>query len=161
MPASQMYQATYVLNNAAIKLLPTAGPEVIPAPGAGRMLVFMSAYVLCDCQAGAYVGASGGNDNLAFYVNEQVSNYLVNGGGFGSNFEILFTDTEQVGGVWFAPLALAPSAGGNNYTDSPKDSTGMTNQPMLLIASTASGNFTGGNAANTLKAIINYTIIDV
>jgi len=140
-------QATVVLTDAQIKALPTTPVELVAAPGPGKVLIQVGAIAILDSVANAYTNLAGriqvGNDNGgAFTAGWNVSGFLNDGvqmrsssGPFGA-----FTD----GSSLYQP-----------YLSEVEDTN------LALHAVAASGAFTGGNAANTLRLTVWYAIVDV
>jgi hypothetical protein len=69
--------------------------------------------------------------------------------------------------LWVVHAALGyPIAALNNdwasFVTSINNVTAFTNQPLeMVISNSDSGDFTDGDAGNTIKVIVNYTVIDV
>ena len=141
---------TVILTDAQIKALPTTAIELVAAPGASKFIFLQSALIVSNCQAGTYISGDFAGGSLGFSVVNSVSFSLLEG-----DLESLLTDTSQLGTVWFQ---------GNHATAkvaAPKAMGDTVNQPLTLVAGNGSGNYTGGNAANTLKVTVLYVIMDV
>src|SRR5688572_24644115 len=84
MPTSQIYEARVVLTNAQIKSLvtdsafPAVGREIVPAPGVGKDLVFLSGVLLIDATAGAYTNIDADYAVIGFKKSAYISSVLVN-----------------------------------------------------------------------------------
>jgi hypothetical protein len=140
-------QATAVLTDAQVKALPTTPVELVAAPGPGSVLSQIGAIGILDSTAGAYTNLVGrievGNDDgAAFTTGWNASGFLNDGvqirssnGPFGA-----FVD-----GAGLYQVSLADVEDTN----------------LALHAVGASGAFTGGHAANTLRLTVWYAIVNL
>jgi hypothetical protein len=144
---ASIQSATVTLTDAQIKALPTTYIEVVAAPGIRKMLVLQSALIQF------YI--SGGN-----YTNVDIGSYLIIGYGdwaVDASSIVLFSGSEN---NLFSVLTTAQdgdlTAGyltaGNNT---------LQENIALKVISSNSGNFTGGNPANTLKVTVYYVVVDL
>lgn len=166
MPASQQLWIEKVLTDAEIKALPNVFPEIVAAPGAGKMIKFDSGVVIVDCQAGPYDNIDDGCD-IAFFVSDQVSALLANSASF-TLVTNLLTDDSGVNYTVLSPQArLYGTVSGTDLSGTlqagrVRSASDATNQPLLFGADNGIlGNFTMGNAANSMKITAFYYIIDV
>ena len=154
-----------VLTDEQIKELPTTPVEIVPAPGAGKIILplygvarlqWVSDYdnIHEAAQLRFVVGTAG--DALFPFRQDNasdVSGLLAGGGPDGS---IGWSPTRFSGKV---PVAPGPVLGSGTAQFYDSD---LVNFPLVFQADNgASGNFTGGNADNSLKVTVLYTIIDV
>jgi hypothetical protein len=149
-----VYQHKIVLTDAQIKALPTTPIEIFSALGENKAVNIFAAVIRCDFSAGAYTNVDASyvdlslqpanlpmlvkdpasSINLIPFETADIKNYLISG---------QFT----VNGGY--NLALPFSEGiFNNY-------------PVSLWCTNEAGNFTGGNAANTLSVTVLYSIVDL
>lgn len=146
------------LTDAQIKALPTTPVTLVAAPGAGKVLVPVHAVLALrwtgdysNINAAATLTLGTGNNAtmavLSESVNSAVTLLLANA----SNTVSLMLPEGYVGASTFAPIFSSP--GGDLDTS-------FINQPLGLSATNpAAGNFTGGNAANSLKvSVLYYTL---
>lgn len=153
MPDSQVYLASRILTNDEIKALPTTAIQVVPAPGEGRMLLWLAATYKLDTTAGAYTVDAGSSWQVMLGTQEASGVCLIN--------SVMLQTAVNVGRF---PIDAAPGTGDFSgllvagfFTKAASE-----NQP-LLIKDDWSGvpNYTDGNAANTLQVHILYSVIDV
>ena len=156
-------KASVTLTDAQVKALPTTSIEIVAAPGAGRVIVpfyawfyvnWTADYSNINAAARIGVGYSGSLSSALSQFQEaafEVSNLLVDGA---SHHAFLGPNTEPYDG------------GGGNLRVSGigqfQDEPGVTNTALEVFAvNPTNGNFTGGDAANTIKVTVLYSIIDV
>lgn len=163
MSNTQLYSASATLTDAQIKALPTVngglGYEIVPAPGAGKMLLFITGIVSCDTTGGpydnfaglatAYFGLTGSQESsLAIpQSNFNLYDWLT----YGSPAFIVFSPNLDLD----VPTSL--------LTPVPAQALdGLANASLkFLINNVGEGDLTGGSAANSMKITAIYTIIDV
>jgi hypothetical protein len=142
------------LTDAEVKDLPSTYLEIIAAPGANKMILFHSAVGVLDATAGAYsdVELNGG---VMFA-------HGIGGGSLISTVGLIAMQaTKQI--LSFQPLHQDLTVGpytGYAYDLGSGSASFMINQPLCLIAYN-NLDFGGGNAANTLKLSVYYSIIDI
>lgn len=152
LPDSIVATATITLTDAQIKALPTTGIEIVPAPGAGRVLRPYLALIISNF-ATVYTNLDAGN--LGMVIDDgagDVTDYC-------SMTGMMNSTTRKVASM--GPYSVTDDASGNGVV--PRlNLTGAENSPLTLFASNAAaGNLTGGNAANTLKVIVHYVSFTV
>lgn len=158
MPASQIFQAPILLTDAQIKALPTVGGgvDLVPAPGAGKALAYVAAFLYLNAAGGAYT-------NIDSYVYQ----FLLRSGEGGLIQATGEWSTDFFGATerWCQMITYAIPDGNDppliNITQGTSTSSDIVNKPLTLVAPNDLGAFTGGNAANSLTGTISYTIIDV
>ena len=121
----------FVLTNAEILTLFSVGADILPAPGAGLFIHLWHYAFIVDSAAGAYVG--GGNASW----------------NWGSA-------TASVAGLTSASFTAGAIVRAVNNQTMVNLTVSPTNGALRLVTATA--DFTGGNAANTLAGKIWYTI---
>ncbi len=128
-------QATVTLTNAQVKLLRGTPITLVAAPGAGYFLEFVSAELFFDRTA-VYTESA---DNLAIKYTDgsgQAASEDIEATGF------LDAATDAIMPVKPVTSAVILKAAGENKA--------------LVLHNTGDGEYGGGNAANTLKCIVNY-----
>lgn len=151
-PKTALLRTKVVLDDDKIKALPGAAMQIVAAPGGeNKLIVFHSAVIICDCQAGAYASDDFAANTLGFSVGGEVSLNLV-----GADVEGLLTTTTQRGVVYLpAKSADAPKV------VAAQDLSAMVNKPLTLVAVNASGDYTSGDPANSMTVIAFYTLVDL
>lgn len=134
--------ATVTLTDAQIKTLPTAPVQVVAAAGAGKVLFPVQWFMLADFQGGAYgnLDAAVSGPNLGWSNVEDAERFPV-----ADSVNILTTVANKVG-LYQSVFANA----WDNITDFENTDLNLT------IDNGATGNLTGGNAANTLRITVYY-----
>lgn len=149
----EILSASRTLTDEQIKALPTTGGgvEVVAAPGVGKMIVPISAYAILDSTAGAYSDTT--DASLGLVCN---SNFMSSLTKWGSSL----SDNKKS----YIPFLVPYSENGTgtfadnvvtySKTDAP---TQLENQPISVVDSWGGiPDYTGGNAANTLKVTVYY-----
>lgn len=152
-----VYSASVTLTDAQIKALPTTPVELVAAPGAGKILLILSAFMLLDTSAGAYTN-----------VNAAATGGVDIGGAYGNFMQVLdpaglVPALEGTDVLAFKLDTAVYISGDQVYNNVAAYTVGdYVNTPIIIdLENSSDGNFTGGNAANTLKVTALYTIIDV
>lgn len=133
-----------VLTDAQIKALPTTAIEIIPAPGANRVIQPIRITGKVDATAGAYVLAG-----------HTILGVIPHGSDFsGQNF-------------WVEDFAMGNLDSASQITlwspfvaDRVVDMAAFKEKALDLFMD-GGGSLTGGNAANTLTVIVFYSVMDV
>jgi len=157
---SSYLSSTVTLTDAQIKALPTTpSDDIIPVPGANKLLVpvmaVISSNIVADytnisatyCEIG--ITYNGGAymlqpliDTSAPSTTNQLTNLLT---GAGCIYRIAMSDNSIV----------------NDAVVEGAVSLGQANSAIRLEGYSDDGNFTGGNAANTLKVTVYYVVVDL
>lgn len=165
-----MAVAETTLTDAQIKALPTTGITLVAAPGAGIMVLPTHAVLIpsgfganpyTNINASGYGGivwGTGGN-----LIGSQAMDYLPNDAG---NSLALLTDFLNGDDIWILTTAKygteASLDGWGTTYHKPGDVAVASNLPLQIgISNSGGGNLTGGNAANTLKIRIVYSLINL
>lgn len=153
--AQDIQKRTVVLTDSQIAALPTTAVEIVPAPGVGKAIELLQAFVV-----GNWVVAD-------HYTNVADEGFL--------SFALWYGDFEYMGSDWgdispfgntinkpmwrflpWVPLGVSVTRTldlSANYID---------NLPIYaMVTNGANGNFTGGNSANTLTITIYYLVVDL
>lgn len=148
-----VYQQKVILTDAEIKALPTSYINAIDAPGAGKMLMFISATFRHFFAGGAYTNISANGVVGVCYGDwdENASIHIV--------MPTSAVDLASLVGIWSQIVDVGggsyvlknPSSGVENYE----------NKPLKIFAENTAGDFTGGNASNALEVTICYAIVDL
>lgn len=133
-----VYRKTIELNDAQIKALPTTGIQIVAAPGVGKFIKIIGG-VLRIVTTAPY-------DNIT--ADETIS--IRPGGGhvFTVQNNVL-TEADAISDF------LSTETSTTNFTSS------IENEPLRIFAENTDGNYTGGNAANTLTVTVIYAVCDV
>ena len=133
---------TITLTNAQILTLPTTPIQVIPPQGLNKAILVTGAF-LKFTNAGDYTNVT--NNILILQTNS-------------APFNVKHLSFKYVGLGDGEPLSygIATPFGDSNYL-----TPDMVNNIGIAIASQNTGNFTGGNAANTIELTLFYNIINL
>lgn len=155
-------QVAYVqFTDAQIKELPTTPRQLVAPPGAGKLIVPLFAELYFWFAGGAYTNTDTADAYLGVVWGADFEGgnlqLLVNTAGVEASLELV----TQIGnhGVRLLPDTYGVDGGEIRRTIYPETSVGY---PLYLWANNrGSGNYTGGNAANTLTVAVPYFITDV
>lgn len=151
-----LLSATVTLTDAQIKALPTTPIEVVAAPGAGKIVIPTQAVLYFDFTAqytninvAAYLGVlQNGSSGLLSLLNEAI----------GSGVSTFLQYGEDAVATLTQPRILQSSAIAGHVNPA----SDMVNTSLRVEAfNDTDGNFTGGNAANTIKVTVYYIVVDV
>jgi hypothetical protein len=141
-----IYKKTVTLTNAQIKALPSTDVEIVPAPGTGKVIQYVSVRASIDASAGDYTNVHADANFFLQYVG-------------GTAFTLAAED------FWYHPGG--PALSGYFQSD---ESVGpglynLSDYENRAIATNANnsgqGDFTGGNAANSLTITVWYGVMDI
>jgi len=133
--------ASVELTDAQIKALPTTPIQLVAAQGAGKAIYILNA------NAVQKIVSNG------FYTNITATEFLLTTQSNDNSVFIVDANAlQEVTGTWFCQGVV------NSFSYSNL----MDNQPVrILMDNSGGGNFTGGNAANTLKVTVYYVVVDL
>ena len=144
------------LNNAEFKALPSTPIEIIPAPGTGKIIRWLGAWMVLNNEAGIYNPIDSGAILQLVYM---TAPFPIEASSF-----VPIAAAAAVQGVHSAPIP--PLAGFNQsegyLTWAPTDTGTLIQNAALGIADIYNGvdDYTGGDDANTLQVNAIYTIVD-
>lgn len=154
--SSSYLVASVELTDAQIKALPTTPIEIVAAPGANKRILPIMGLVYGDFSAGTYTANADSSWEFNFTVPGlsascviPVQNYLQSASKISIVFP--FPAMQVTGNVTLTPLI--ESLGATSYLDN----------LSLYFGDIYAGvsNYTGGNAANTLKVTVYYVVVDL
>lgn len=167
--------ATVPLTNAQIKALPGTDIQLVAAPGASKMIVPLYAFLTADF-AVAYSGIDASSEYPALWVAHArlpifLAEFINDPDSFATpltSLTDLLTGTNEFGAILWRMLPLAQSyitggAPSNAFVIAGGAGPGpgdLDNAP-LKIGADNSINFTGGDAANSMKVTVLYTVLDI
>ena len=159
---------TVTLTDAEIKSLPGGGHIIVAAPGENKVIAYITGFLVCDTVANTYSYDYDDSPaaNVRFTVGSAAVSALI------EDQHNLLSSLLQAGdiySVWMPPggWAYGPAADISALVvDSPQSLASVVNEPLRLRARNGSGvasttHFTGGDAANTLKVTVLYSVIDL
>lgn len=157
--SSYVLKSSVTLTDADIKALPTTQFEIVAAPGIGKMIMPLRTFSVGDFRGGGYT-------NLGNTAGMVVRVVLGSGTSVtASNQEgWIFGDNTDVWTFFNDPTYWLDTVPVNNQTlsDGGYSLSDLENQPLKLRLDTEFGtDFTGGNAANTLKITAYYVVVDL
>lgn len=143
------------LTDAQIKALPTTPIQLVAAPGANVMLELISATILVDAAAGAYTNVNALDASNALYVAYGDDDF------WASQY---INPTQLLTGAARRAVVVPPYTQFVDGSDpamfaQANNATSLANKALKLVALNAAGNYTGGNAANTMSVRIRYATV--
>ena len=147
-------KATFALTNADLIASSGANIELIPAPGANKILLPLALILNWDFAAGAY----------ANFDPDSTINFQWGGSGIALpciSTNDIYPDDSGPDSLTTAQMSGPDDALGNtpNYLGDPNN---RVNQPLNInFPASLGGPITGGNAANFLRGTVLYTILDL
>ena len=160
-------RATVPITDSEFKALPTTGKTLVAAPGANLYIAWNRIELKTKFGSGAYTGLNG--TYAALSVNTGTGNYSTTIADDSTTTPALTLLSGFVAAsakrFRLVPVLEAIGGTGELYVLSAQQATGVDtmaaigNQPLTLtIDNNGSGNLGGGNAANSLTAVVYYTI---
>lgn len=160
MPANFFISDPIVLTDAQIKASPTTFPILVPAPGANKIIVLRG-------------GIAVSNFSIANKYTNRSSNFPTSILRIAYNDDFHSASTDQDPFLFFDGADFTPNGkismieprvepfGTTNITSPLSVMENVVNAPLKLVVYNTAGNFTGGNAINTLTLTLYYVIVDV
>jgi hypothetical protein len=156
-----IYPATVTLTNAQIKALPTTGITLVAAPSAGSRIKVLGATLVARFTAGAYTNVNVTTASLPIQASSGawlVSPILNDSGSSQADLTGFFGAFNIVADLAVPSFFPNGTGGWTQYalTTTVANVDGLAVQ--LKMDNNGSGNLTGGNAANTLKVTLYYSV---
>lgn len=151
-----IHTVTVTLTDAQIKTLPTISVEVLPAPGANKIILLFGGYFVLDSRGGSYTNIANASWQFGFDYNKFWSSTTLVQTILGGNPDIYIMQIAgtalQTGTGDFAGEVLVAQSTVQLDVNTP-----------LFLRDIYDGvtNYTGGNAANLLKVNLYYAIVDL
>jgi hypothetical protein len=151
---SPVYAATVTLTDAQIKNSP-APIQIVAAPGAGKIILPIVAYVRADTTAGAYT--------FTGQVLAQVAQMTTptTFGGFLQAVELEAESNPLIASTVAAKVAMTLSNKWHGGGNADADPDALTNLPYGVGFAGTFGTIGGGHADNTVRFTLLYMIVDV
>lgn len=149
-------RAVITLTDAQIRALPTIPITLVEAPGAGKMVNFISAIAVLRAAGGGYDG-----------INVEYSVISISFGNNLDNASCLFKSSGSINDAGNKVLQFLPAGDVGDELDNSQlvgqkvDLANCDNIPLKLLADNNSVDFGGGHVNNTLKVTLYYTIVDL
>lgn len=144
-----VYQQTVELTDAQIKALPVTSIQIVAAPGAGKMIHYISGQLTSDTTEGEYANIHA-DAIIGFDAGYAVSNTI------DENPSSKVSALLQYGDPATVPQLTAIT------TPVVDEVNTLENKPLKLVFNNnGADDLTGGNAANTLKVTVIYAIVDL
>jgi hypothetical protein len=145
--------ASVTLTDAQIKALPTTFIEVVPAPGVGKKILFLWGNMNFYFTAGAYTTVDAVIQIAYGEWQAGASSYVEDNCFQATNSSATLTP--------FLRVYVAPSIWVGDLFVIPRAFNTVENLPLKVVGYNDSGDYTGGNAANTLEVTVYYVVVDL
>lgn len=144
--APPVHLQSFTLTNAEIKVLPTPATykTIVAAPGANLAAVFQWGFLYINADAGAYASIDAGDQQGFTFA---YGDWLVDASSF-----YTFTGT-----TFAARLGQFVTIGTGGY---PSINNGLLGNTAIKLVAWNSVDYTGGNAANTGKGVVAYSLFN-
>jgi hypothetical protein len=152
---SSVLSATVTLDNDQIKALPTTAVEIIAAPGIGKMIKLIAGQIRGDTWVAPYTNTEQSglvlmNSDGWYLSSPMIAGVL--GGDPSPRYDDFLIPNTAVSGV----------AHVSGYAFTGGDAIDLTeNLPVQIKDDFNGSDYTGGNAANTLKVTVYYVVVDL
>ena len=162
-PGWLVRQATITLTDTQIKALPTAGGvgsiQVVAAPGANRILIFLSGLAILNTTAGSYMSLDGASCVMQISYGAAGDSAATDASNFiDQNNGPSFFDAGGIVFEQWIPIAYDDGSG-SLIANGGVLGTSYANKGLKVTAfNGVTGAFTGGNAANTMTIAVQYSI---
>jgi len=140
--------------------------EIVPAPGANKIIFPLELILVCFVTT-SYTNLSAGVQIISFVGPDDNSGFISlaqPGNIAGFNPLTGFFNTAPEGNVLYLPVYQnIIKIDANTFVVNPSGYfiPDIANQPLNFYIFNSGGAFTGGDAANKLKAIVRYSVLDV
>jgi hypothetical protein len=155
--AGSLLSASVTLTDAQIKALPSTAVELVAAPGAGKIINVLSCRVALDNSSGAYTNAT--DASLVLKLGSLwISSVMI------TDTALLGTTPDSTNFVLPASTYMTVGTFNGEILSSLQGNTiaGQENVALDIKDDYAGGSdYTGGNAANTLKVTVYYVVVDL
>jgi hypothetical protein len=162
--AGEVHTTTLVLTDTQIKALPTTGVTALSATGPNTFVKVLGVTYVLNAAAGAYTNLNGTYVDLHLELDTYYASYGPVNDSTTTPALTLITQTLGAAGSSIyevgQPNQFAITGAPGYVLSSTVAGTGPVNKPLLVKSdNNGSGNFTGGNAANTMRVIITYIVV--
>ena len=150
-------KATVTLNDEQIKALPTTGVEIVAAPGAGKTIKPIGLTGVLNTAAGAYTADA----DASWIITPSDNNTYLST--LRKVASILTQASIRVFDIGFPWYTLGSGSFDTEILTEDSGSLSQLENKALIIKDDWAGvsDYTGGNAANTLKVTVYYVVVDL
>lgn len=157
-----LHQATVTLDNDQIIHSPTTAIDIVTAPGAGKLLLPQATVLFAHTVTPYGNVATDDNGQIRLYyadVDYASLPAATGDGGFSLN-QVFIDGSLTFFGPMFTPGTVGAGDVARSYAEMWLEAFSVRNKPLTLTVYNAGGDFTGGNAANTLTVSVAYYILN-
>jgi len=153
--------ASVILTDADIKALPTTPFELIETPGTDKRIALVNADLYIDASAGAYTNINAESSGALRIGTNDISSYFTSDSGPTGTRLADFLGNAAIKQATLLPASVPDIVSGwMNLPNIISAADSLLDEPLeLYVDNDTSGDFTGGNVANSLKITVAYLVL--